>query len=364
MDRSALLLSGSFGMGHDVMAEACEVSLGKRGWSSSTMDSLKLMGNAASGIGERVFRTILSAPGAYDAFHFTQLRPGGILGRFAERASSKYAVPTLSAEIERRPVDLVISVFASGAAAASRVKQARGGFATAVFCTDVCPHSMWVQDSCDLFLVTSQASAGFVRRFSPAARIAIVPAPVRPQFYDAPTQADARAELEVPEGEPCVLLMSGAWGLGPLTEVADLLTANGIYTLAVAGNNAKLEAALRRLGDRRDRLRPFGFTDRIPTLMAASDVVITSSGDTCTEARVIGRELLLLDVVPGHGRENLQQELERGSAAVASLEPSLLLRSALSALDRAVPPTERVTRSAEAWETAFGAALASIGLAD
>jgi hypothetical protein len=79
---------------------------------------------------------------------------------------------------------------------------------------------------------------------------------------------------------------------------------------------------------------------------------------------VIGRELLLLDVVPGHGRENLQQELERGSAAVASLEPSLLLRSALSALDRAVPPTERVTRSAEAWETAFGAALASIGLAD
>ena len=54
MDRSALLLSGSFGMGHDVMAEACEVSLGKRGWTSATMDSLKLMGNAASGIGERV----------------------------------------------------------------------------------------------------------------------------------------------------------------------------------------------------------------------------------------------------------------------------------------------------------------------
>src|SRR5262249_18820193 len=153
---------------------------------------------------------------------------------------------------------------------------------------------------------------GFVRRFSPDANIAVVPAPVRPQFYDAPMQDDARAELAVPPGEPCVLLMSGSWGLGPITEVADQLTSSGIYTLAVAGNNSKLENALRRLGERRDHLRPFGFTDRIPTLMAAADVVITSSGDTCTEARVIGRELLLLDVVPGHGRENLQQELERG----------------------------------------------------
>ena len=367
MSRNALLLSGSFGMGHDVMAEACDISLAKRGWTSETMDSLKLMGNAASGIGERVFRTILSAPGAYDAFHFTQLRPGGVIGRFAERASSKYAVPTLTAELERRPVDLIVSVFASGAAAASRVKAARvkaarDGFTTAVFCTDVCPHSMWVQDSCDLFLVTSQASAGFVRRFSPDANIAVVPAPVRPQFYDAPLQDDARAELDVPPGEPCVLLMSGSWGLGPITEVADQLTASGIYTLAVAGNNAKLEAALRELGARRDRLRPFGFTDRIPTLMAASDVVVTSSGDTCTEARVIGRDLLLLDVVPGHGRENLQQELERGAAAVASLEPALLVRAAHSALGRASRPTVRVARTQDAWEQAFGAALASVAL--
>ena len=37
----------------------------------------------------------------------------------------------------------------------------------------------------------------------------------------------------------------------------------------------------------------FGYTDRVPTLMAASDVVITSSGDTCREARVIGRRMVL-----------------------------------------------------------------------
>ena len=51
--------------------------------------------------------------------------------------------------------------------------------------------------------------------------------------------------------------------------------------------------------------------------MAASDLVITSSGDTCTEARTVGRPLLLLDVVQGHGRDNLQHELELGDAAVS-----------------------------------------------
>jgi hypothetical protein len=66
--------------------------------------------------------------------------------------------------------------------------------------------------------------------------------------------------------------------------------------------------------------------------MTASDLVVTTSGDTCAEARVIGRDLLLLDVVPGHGRDNLQHELELGHAAVASADPALVRSSVLSLL--------------------------------
>jgi UDP-N-acetylglucosamine:LPS N-acetylglucosamine transferase len=95
--------------------------------------------------------------------------------------------------------------------------------------------------------------------------------------------------------------------------------------------------------------------------MAASDLVITSSGDTCSEARVIGRDLLLIDVVPGHGRDNLQKELERGHAEVTNTDPVSLTRSALACLDRVKPPSERVALGPQAWEQAFGAALAQIG---
>lgn len=359
----ALLLSGSVGMGHDVVAEACATSLERRGWSTATLDSLRLMGGAAGGISERAVRSLLSIPGVFDAFHFEQLRPGGRLARFAASASSRLLVPALQAELEGSPVSLVVSVYATAVAAVGRVKARHPNLKTAVFCTDACPHWMWTHDSTDLYIVTSETAHRFVRRFHPDAEVAVVPTPVRRQFHAAPTRHDARQELGIADDAPCALLMTGGWGLGPLAEMATTLADAGVVVLAVAGRNASAEAALRESGSRRGRLFPFGFTDRIPTLMAASDLVVTTSGDTCSEARVVGRHLLLLDIVPGHGRENLQLELERGSADVAPTDPGCLRRSVLACLDRVQRPTKRVAQTPAAWEAAFDAVLARVDLA-
>jgi UDP-N-acetylglucosamine:LPS N-acetylglucosamine transferase len=360
----ALLLSGSIGMGHDVMAEACATALHQRGWSSETADSMRLLGTRSSGLGERAFRTLLAVPGAYDAFHFDQLRQGGRLARLAERASSRQLVPAVEAELARRHTDLVVSVFATAAAAVGRIKHRHPGLRTAVFCTDVCPHHIWVHETTDLYLVTSEPARRFVLRFHPDAQVAVVPAPARSQFYRAPSQAQAREELGVPADARCVLLMGGSWGIGPLREVAEDLAAAGVYTIAVAGRNATLAAGLREAAARDPRVIPFGFTDRVPTLMAAADLVITSAGDTCVEARVIGRHLMLLDVVPGHGRENLQHELARGGADVAPADPDGLRRAVTACLDRLTPPPPGPAETPQAWDRAFGAALAKLGLAD
>jgi UDP-N-acetylglucosamine:LPS N-acetylglucosamine transferase len=113
----------------------------------------------------------------------------------------------------------------------------------------------------------------------------------------------------------------------------------------------------------RPRLHVFGYTERIPVLMAAADLVITSSGDTCAEARAVGRPLLLLDVVQGHGRDNLQHELDLGDAAVTSARPAEMVRTTLAALDRVKPPSGLARWAGQpTWEDAFAAALESIGL--
>ncbi|WP_431607168.1 MGDG synthase family glycosyltransferase [Protofrankia symbiont of Coriaria ruscifolia] len=361
-ERRALLLSGSLGMGHDVMAQACSHSLALRGFSTRTLDSLRMMGGRAGSMGEAVFRGMLAVPGLYDAVHFSQMRSGGPLSRVIEATASRFLVPELRLTLREQPVELLLSIFATGAAAASRIKSEHPGMVTAVFCTDVCVHRLWVHDNTDLYLVTSATAARFVRRFHPQARIAVVPTPVRQPFYDPPTQDAARDALGIPGDARCVLLMSGSWGLGPLVDGARALAESGVWVLAVAGRNASLAARLRRLARTHRQVIPFGFTDRIPELMAASDLIITSSGDTCSEARVIGRDLLLLDVVPGHGRDNLQLELDRGRADVASADTAALRRSVLAVLDRIKPPSVRVVGTPDAWEQAFGAALSQVEL--
>jgi processive 1,2-diacylglycerol beta-glucosyltransferase len=130
--------------------------------------------------------------------------------------------------------------------------------------------------------------------------------------------------------------------------------------LAVAGNNERLHRRLTEASRRQRRLVTFGFTEEVPVLMAACDVVISSSGDTCREARVVGRPLVLLDVVPGHGRENLMHELELGHAVAAQPDPRVLIRATRRVL--ADPPLRHLEPvvSPTGWENALRAGLASI----
>jgi processive 1,2-diacylglycerol beta-glucosyltransferase len=141
-----------------------------------------------------------------------------------------------------------------------------------------------------------------------------------------------------------------------VSELADA----GVHVLAVAGRDRKIERGLRELADGRPRITPFGFTDRVPELMAAADVIVALPGAvTCGEARVVGRHLLLLDVMPGHGRDNLQHELELGDADACVPTPRGVTASVLALRDEAVGPfPSRVPR----WEPAYIAALRRIGL--
>jgi len=348
--RHALLVSGSIGMGHDVMADAFASSLAARGWTSDTLDAMALLGGTGHRLGEAIFRSMLGIPGTFDALHFHALRGGNRLAGFLDDQAARRIAPRLSSVLQDAPASLVVSVFATAASAMSRVRAGGVAARTVTFCTDVNPHRLWVHPHTDVYLVPSPTSAAFLRRFEPEARVIVVPAPVRERFYDAPSRAEARASLGVPDDARVVLLMTGSWGLGPLASVARSLASAGVYVLAVAGRAAALEASLRAAAAADPRIVPFGFTDRVPELMAASDVVVTSAGDTCSEARVIGRRMVLLDVVAGHGRENLQHELELGDAVVASTAPELLVRGVLRELAAGEDPAPQDRRTA--WEEA------------
>jgi UDP-N-acetylglucosamine:LPS N-acetylglucosamine transferase len=144
--------------------------------------------------------------------------------------------------------------------------------------------------------------------------------------------------------------------VGAVSALADA----GVHVLAVAGRDRKIERRLRELAAGTHRITPFGFTDRIPELMAVADVVVALPGaNTCAEVRVVGRHLLLLDVMPGHGRDNLLHELELGQAHACVPTPAGVTASVLALRDEAThPAASQVPR----WEPAYVAALERIGL--
>ena len=321
----ALILSGSVGRGHDSVAQAARASLRTRGVEGELLDCMGLLGGPGSRIGTAAFRRLLSVPTVYDGLHFSHLRAGTRLPALLERAASNRLVPALRHRVgDRGELDCLLAVFPTGVTAAARLKEERDELSVVAICTDACAHRMWVRQGVDLYVVCSSLAANTVRRYDAGARIAVVPPPVRPAFFDAPDRASARAALGVSPEEPCVLLMAGGWGLGPLGDTAATLAGAGYQVLAVAGMNRRLERRLEAAaGDR--RVHPFGFTERVPELMAAADVVVTTPGQTCHEARVVGRWLVLLDIVPGHGRENALHEIEQGGALACSPDPASVL---------------------------------------
>ena len=328
MDRLSrvLFLSGALGRGHDTLATACASDLDEAGVASRTVDCLDLMGGRSGRAGSWAFRRLVASP-VYDSFHFGLLHGDGRLGAWADRSAAGRIHSRLRQEIDEFDPDVLVPVFATGVTAACEVKRAGRDRSVVVFLSDAVAHRLWVHEDVDTFLVTSALAAASIRRYRPEADVRIVDAPVARSFRAPPPQAAARATLGVPGDAKCVLLMAGAWGIGPLDDIAAALASAGFWVLAVAGTNRRLLGRLRSVAARHRNVIALGYTYEVPALMAASDVVVTTSGATCGEARAVGRGLILLDVIPGHGRENLLHQLELGGAAVAPSTPEGVTRA-------------------------------------
>ena len=250
MPKRAVILSGSLGLGHDVVSEVVSASLAGLGWESRTLDCMRLLGPRAGRAGDWVFRRLMAMPGVFDGLHFAHLRRAAGWPRPWTGPPRRGWSSALRGELHREPADLVISVFAAGVPAAAELAGSRPWPRTVVLCPDALPHATWVRPGIDLFLVTSPAGAAGVRRYLPRARVGVVPPPVRPAFARLRPRSQARASLGIPADARCVLLMGGGWGLGPVEGAARALAAAGVHVLAVAGRNRRLAGPARVPGGR------------------------------------------------------------------------------------------------------------------
>ena len=114
MPQRAVILSGSLGMGHDVVSDVVSASLAGLGWQARTLDCMALLGPRASWAGDWVFRRLMARPGIYDGLHFAHLRTGSRLATAMDRAATPRLVSALREVVAAERADMIISVFAAG----------------------------------------------------------------------------------------------------------------------------------------------------------------------------------------------------------------------------------------------------------
>ncbi len=75
--------------------------------------------------------------------------------------------------------------------------------------------------------------------------------------------------------------------------------------VCLAGRNEPLAAKLRSAFAHEPRVHVYGFTDKMPELLAAADVLVHSTGGvTCLEARAAGTPVVSYGLPVGHARLN------------------------------------------------------------
>lgn len=238
----------------------------------------------------------------------------------------------------------------------------------ALVVTDFGLHRYWVQPGVDRYFAATASVASAIRRRAGNARVETRGIPIAPAFAAAPPEAAARTMLGLDPDRPVALIMGGGFGLGIEDSVDAALagTPARVQVLAVCGRN---ESARTRLASRSippERLRVFGYIDRMERSIAAADVVVTKPGGlTTSEALALGRPLLLTRAIPGHEEANVRALVQAGAAlhvpgrralqtALAQVytNPAVLVRLAAAARRLGRPNAARSIASA-AWRQYF-----------
>jgi UDP-N-acetylglucosamine:LPS N-acetylglucosamine transferase len=329
-----LILCADIGEGHVTVAR----SLARRLERHPAIEAvglradLDVMGPALGRFLARGFRVHLDQIGwTYDlAYHVFFER--AVPRRAAHLALAALGARGLRHTIDAYGADVVVTEYPVLSAALGQLR-AVGRLAVPVCSSISDPAGLhyWAHPGIDMHLLSWPESRSEVEQIAGPGRSVAVRPLVDARFESAPERDAARSAMTLPARVPVVVVSGGGWGLGDVagaTEVVLSAHADAIV-VCLAGRNERLRRQLESAHRDERRVCVLGFTDQMPDLLAAADVLIhTTGGTTALEARIVGCPLVNFGTGPVHVLAHARALAERGLAAWApdraSLGPALI----------------------------------------
>jgi processive 1,2-diacylglycerol beta-glucosyltransferase len=210
--------------------------------------------------------------------------------------------------LETFSADVVVCTQAFPCGILSAYKRERGGrFKLYGVLTDFAPHSFWVYDEVDFYVVASeQTSQELSRKGVPPWKIRVLGIPIDPKFAKTIDAVEVRAQYGLDKDIPVVLVMGGGHGLGPIRQIIRQLDECELpmQMMVVCGLNRKLYGWMVRQKFQK-RVLIFKYTSDIDRLMSAANLVITKPGGiTTAESLAKGLPMVILNPIPGQEARN------------------------------------------------------------
>lgn len=181
-------------------------------------------------------------------------------------------------------------------------------------------HALWCDPETDCLIAPTEiCRLQAIAHGVAAEKIEVCGLPIRLKFSEPlKPRAEVRSRMNLQPNKRTIMLMGGGDGMGNLGQITRAVGFSGldVQLIVAAGRNAKLKQQLDEV-DWPVPVHVYGFTQEIPALMNASDVLITKAGPTSV-AEALASELptILSGFIPSQEEENVEYMVNIGAAVL------------------------------------------------
>ncbi len=308
--RRVLILSADVGEGHAAAARALadQIENSPEQAQVTVIDGLAAMGRVLRPVVEDGYRVQLRLmPWTYTLVYWL-LEHVAPIRWLARRLLYLLGSRPLARHIAEHDPDVIVSTYPAVTVVLARLRRRKVvDCPTVATITDLTGLFFWAQPGIDMHLVMYGESMPSVERIAGQGSVRLVRPLISADFLGPRCPLQARRTLGLPEQGRMVVVSGGGWGVGDIEgavrELSGLEEVSSIVCLA--GRNEELEDRLKSAFAQEPDVHVYGFTDKMPQLLAAADVLVHSTGGvTCLEAKAAGTPVVSYGLPVGHARLN------------------------------------------------------------
>ena len=250
----------------------------------------------------------------------------GPLAHISSRSNEIMAIKLLRLLREKKP-DLIISTHPFGSQMCCYLKRKRKiNSEIATIMTDFAPHDQWLigSDYTDYFFVANEKMKNYlVSKEIDKNKVYVTGIPISNKFSQEFDKHNIYQQFGLKENLFTVLFFGGgAFGLGKskTIEIFECFVKNfdNIQMVAISGKNEKMKNEFEKIvteNNRKESIKIFEYTDKVPELMSISDLVVTKPGGlTTSESLASNLPMIVINPIPGQEEDNAKFLEEKGVA--------------------------------------------------